>query len=84
MKPFEEATNSLSILDRSDQVRIGPGERRMARAYLRQAGLLADILMRVYSVLRLVFEFVGHGIGTFARRSKASVVTPHRNEWSLP
>ena len=79
MKPYEQATNSLSTLDRLDQIHMSPGERRMARAYLRQGELLADILMRVDADLRHVFGLVGRGIGAFARRSKVPVVTPEPN-----
>lgn len=80
MKPYEPATNSLSTLDRLDQIRMSPGERRMARAYLWQAELLADILMRVDAYLRHVFGFVGHGIrAAFARRRKVRAATPEPN-----
>jgi hypothetical protein len=85
MKPYEPATSSLSTLDRLDQVRMSPGERRMARAYLRQAELLAEILMRVDADLRHVFGFVGARLQRFCtRRSKVPAVAPERNEWSLP
>ncbi len=79
MKPYEQAINSVSTRYQLDQVRMSPDERRMARAYLRQAELLADVLMRVDAELRRVFGFVGRGMGAVARRSKAPAVTPEPN-----
>lgn len=79
MKPYEQATNRLSTCDQLDQVRMSPGERRMAEAYLRQAELLADMLMRVDAELRQVFGFVGRGIGAIAGRAKVPGVRPEAN-----
>jgi hypothetical protein len=79
MKPYERATNSSSTLDRLDQVRMSPGERRTAMAFLRQSELLAAMLMRVDADLRHLSWFVGRGIGAFARRSKVPAVTPEPN-----
>ncbi len=79
MKPYEQATNRLSTFDQLDQVRMSPGERHMARAYLRQAELLADMLMRIGAELRQVFAFVGRGIGAVAGRAKITGVRPEAN-----
>jgi hypothetical protein len=84
MKPYAEVTNSLSTLDCLDQIRMSPSERLMARACLRKAELLADILLEVGADLRYLFGFVGCGFGAFARRRKASAVPPERSEWSTP
>ena len=79
MKLCEQGTNSVSTLDQLDQIRMSPSERWRARAYLRRAEFLADILMRVDANLRHAIGFVGRGIGAFACRSKAPTVTPERN-----
>jgi hypothetical protein len=54
------------------------GERRMAKAQLRQAELFADLLMRAQAEVRHVLGLVGGCIGAFARRRKVAVATP---EW---
>ena len=77
MKPYEQAR--LSTLDQLDQVHMNPGERRMARAYLRQAELLADLLMRLDADLRHAFGFVGRGIGAVSARGKVSAARPEAN-----
>ena len=79
MKPCEQGTSSVSTLDQLDQIRMSPSERWRARAYLRQAEFLADILMRVDANLRRAIGFVGRGSSAFACRSKAPTVTPERN-----
>lgn len=79
MKPFEQATNRLSTCYQLDQVRMSPSERRMARAYLRQAELLADMLMRMGAELRQVFGFVRRGVGAVAGRAKVPGVRPEAN-----
>jgi hypothetical protein len=81
MKAYEPATNSLSTVARLDQIRMNPDARRMARASLRQAELIAEMLMRANEDLRHVFGFIGRGISALARRSKVSPVAP---EWRLP
>lgn len=70
MKPYLQSTNRSSTRDQLDQVRMSPGERRTARAYLRQAELLAEMLMRVGAELRQVFRLVGRGIGAVAGRGR--------------
>lgn len=72
MKPYEQATNSVNTLAQLDQVRMSPGERRMARAYLLQAELLADMLMRADAELRAAFGYAGRGIAALVRRGKVS------------
>jgi hypothetical protein len=84
MRPYEETTNSFNMLDRLDQIRMSPGERLMAKAYLRQGQLLADFLLRVGADLRRVFGFVARGFDAIARRKKASAISRERNEWSMP
>jgi hypothetical protein len=79
MKLCEYGKTSVSTLDRLDQIRMSPSERQRARAYLRQAELLADILIRVDADLRLMFGFVGRGISAFAHRGKPPHVTPQPN-----
>lgn len=79
MKPYEQATNPLTTRDQLDRVRMSPGERRMARAYLRQAELLAGMLMRMGAELRHVFGFVWRGIGAVAGRAKVPGVRPEAN-----
>ena len=81
MKPYEQATNSLSTVDRLDQIRMSPDERRTARASMRQAELIADVLMRANEDLRHVFGLVGRAISALARRGK---VSPAVAEWRLP
>ena len=79
MKPYEQATNRLNTADQLDQIRMSPGERRMAREYLRQAELLADMLMRIGVELRQVIGFVGRGSGALAGRAKVAGVRPEAN-----
>lgn len=79
MKPYEQATNRLSTCDQLDLVRMSPCERRMAKAHLRQAELLADMLMRMGAELRQVIGFVGRGIGAVAGRAKVPGVRPEAN-----
>lgn len=79
MKSYVQTRNSESTVDLLDRVRMSPGERQMARAYLRQAELLADTLMRVDAQLRHAFAFVGRGIVALAHRRKLSTVRPDAN-----
>ncbi len=81
MKPYEQATNSLSTVVRLDQIRMSPDKRRIARASMRQAELIANMLMRANDDLRRVFGLVGRAISALARRSKGSPVTAG---WRLP
>lgn len=70
MKPYQQAINSVTTLEQLDQIRMSPGGRRMARAYLRQSELLADMLMRADAELRAAFGYAGRGIAAFVRRGK--------------
>lgn len=79
MKPYEQTTNSVSAVDQLDQIRMSPAERKMAKAYLRLAELLADMLMRVDAELRRACGFVGRGVVALAHRSKVSAVRPEPN-----
>ena len=76
MKPYEQATNRINTLDQLDQLHMSPGERRMARAYLRQAELIAAILMRADAELRAAFGYAGRGIGALVRRGKVPGARP--------
>jgi hypothetical protein len=73
MKPYEQAR--LSTLDQLDQVHMSPSERRMARAYLRQAELLADVLMRLDANIRHAFGVIGRGLGAVTSRGKISAAS---------
>lgn len=79
MKPYEQATNPLTTRDQLDRVRMSAGERRMAMAYLCQAELLAEMLMRMGAELRQVFGFARRGIGAVAGRAKVPGVRPEAN-----
>jgi hypothetical protein len=79
MKSIEPAPNRLNTLDQLRQIRMGPNERRLAKAYLRQAELLADMFMWVDAELQRRLGFAGHGIGALARRSKVRALTPEPN-----
>ena len=76
MRSDEQAANQLSTRDQLDQVRMRPGERQRARAYLRQAELLADMLLRVDATRCRILNFVGTAFGAVARRSKVRAATP--------
>jgi len=79
MKPYEPVTDRLSTLNQLDQIRMSPGARRTAKACLRQAELLADMLMRVDAELRHAIGFAARGIAAFARRSRRPVARPQPN-----
>jgi hypothetical protein len=79
MKAYEHATNSLGAVDRLDQIRMSPAERRMALASMRQAELIAEMLIRANEDLRQVFGFVRRVIGVLAHRSKVPAVRPEPN-----
>jgi hypothetical protein len=81
VKPSESETNSLSPGDCLDRIRMSPDQRRMARASMRQAELIVDMLMRANDDLRRIFGFIGHGIGAVARRGK---LVPAAPEWRSP
>jgi hypothetical protein len=81
MKPSEQAANGSSTIDRLDRIRMSPDERRIARASMLQAELIADLLMRANKDLRHVLGFIGRCIGALAHRSK---VSPVAREWRLP
>jgi hypothetical protein len=53
----------------------------MARASVRQAELIAEMLMRAIGGLRRLFESFRRGISAPAHRSQVSAATP---EWRLP
>ena len=81
MKPYAQASSSFSTVDGMDPIRVSPIERRMARASMRHAELIAAMLLRANKDLRHVFGFIGRGItGALARR-KVFAVTP---EWRFP
>lgn len=71
MRPYQQSMDSVNTLEQLDQIRMSPGERRMARAYLRQSELLADLLLRADAELRAAFGYAGRGIAAFVRRGKA-------------
>ncbi len=79
MKPYEPATDRLSTLNQLDRIRMSPGERRTAKAYLRQAELLAAMLTRVDAELRHAIGFAGRGIAALSRRSRRPVARPQPN-----
>lgn len=79
MRTQEQATSRLSTLAQLDQIRMSPGERRMARAYLRQAELLADMLMRIDADLGHALAFAWRGIGALGRRGKVPAARPEPN-----
>ena len=79
MKPKEQLRNSVNTLDQLEQIRMSPGERRMARAYLLQSELLADMLMRADAKLRAAFGYAGRGIGAFVRRGKVPAARAELN-----
>jgi len=81
MKSYATATNSLSALDPLSEVRMRPDQRREARASMRQAEMLTDMLLRVNHDLRHALGFVWRGIVAAAQRSKSSASAP---EWRLP
>jgi hypothetical protein len=76
MKPYDPATSRQTNADRLDAIRLSPSERRTARASMRQAELIVDMLIRANDDLRKCFEFVARGIGALARRRKVSAVGP--------
>jgi hypothetical protein len=81
MKPYEQATNSMSMDYRLDQIHMSPDGRRSARASMRQAEMIADMVLRAHEDLRRLFGSVRRGISALARHSKGSPATP---EWRLP
>jgi hypothetical protein len=81
MKPYERLASMTSSVDRLDQIRMSPGKRRIARTSMRQAELIADMLMRANDGLRYVLVSIGRGIGAVARRSKSS---PGMPKWRAP
>jgi hypothetical protein len=79
MKTYKQVTNSSGTRHGLDLVRLSPGERRMAKAYLALAELLADMLLRTYAGLGRGFGFVGRGIAAIAQRSKVAAVAAEPN-----
>ena len=79
MKPYEQATSSLSTLDQLDQIGMSPDRRRIARASMRQAEMIAETLMRAHADLRQVLGFVRRLVSPPARRSKLPAVRPEPN-----
>ena len=71
MKAYGRATLTPSSIDRLDQIRMSPDKRRIARASMRQAELIADVLVRANDGLRYVLGSIGRGISAVARRSKS-------------
>jgi hypothetical protein len=81
MKAYERATLTPSSIDRLDRIRMSPDKRRIARASMRQAELIADVLVRANDGLRYVLGSIGRGISAVARRSKSSPGIP---KWRAP
>ena len=81
MKAYERVTRTTSSVDRLDQIRMRPDKRRIAQASMRQAELIADMLVRANDGLRYVLGSIGRGIGALARRSKS---TPGIPKWRAP
>jgi hypothetical protein len=81
MNLSDKAASRIGTIDGLDRVCMSPDQRRLAQASLRQAELLADMLLRANDDLRKVFRILQRGIGILARRSK---VSPFASESRLP
>jgi len=76
MKTYERATLTSSSMDRLDEIAMSPDKRRIARASMRQAELIADVLVRANDGLRYVWGSIGRGVCAIARRSNSSPGIP--------
>lgn len=76
MKQDRPATRSPNMVDCLDQIGMRPSQRRMARASLRQAELIVDMLIRANNDFCCVLGFVGRGIDALSRRNKVSQAAP--------
>jgi len=81
MKSHEQASNSMGADNGLAHVRMSPDQRRAARATLRQAELIADMLIRANQDLHHAFAMIARGISALTRHSKVSAAKP---EWRLP
>jgi hypothetical protein len=76
MNPSDKAASRIGTIDRLGQVPMSPDQRRLARASLRQAELLADMLIRANEDLRKVFGILRRARVPIPRRSKVSPLAP--------
>jgi len=68
MKSDELATNSLrTTVAGLERIRMSPEERRSSRALVRQAELIAAVLLRANTGLRHAFGFIARVSGALAR-----------------
>jgi hypothetical protein len=81
MNSYAQPTTGLGTADRLDQIRLSPDQRRMARASVRQAEWIAEMLMHAIGGLRRLLEFLRRGISAPAHRRQVSAAAP---EWRLP
>ena len=81
MKSHEQASNSMGADDGLAHVNMSPGQLRTARATLRQAELIADMLIRANQDFHQAFALIGRGLSALTRHSRVSAPKP---EWRLP
>jgi len=81
MKSYERLTSTTSSVDRLDQTRMSPDQRRIARASMRHAESIADMFVRANDGRRYVLGSIGRGMSALARRSKSSPGIP---KWRAP
>ncbi len=79
MKPYEHATNATATVDHLDQLSMRPDQRLAARATLRQAEMVAEMLMRAHADLSQVFGLLRRIVSAPAQRDKLSAVRPEPN-----
>lgn len=79
MKPYEHATNASATADHLDRISMRPDQRLVARATLRQAEMVAEMLMRAHADLSQIFGLVRRIVSAPAQRDKLSAVRPEPN-----
>ena len=77
MKTSTDTSNDRSDIYRSlDTVRMSNADRRHARASLRDAELIADLLFRAAADMRSIAGFVEHGAMNLANAVRAIFAKP--------
>jgi len=68
----ENVKSDSSTVDRLDNVRMSERDRALAKAHMRDAELVADLIFRAEADIQSVFALVERGVVGLARRIKSS------------
>lgn len=72
----ENVKSNSSTVDRLDDVRMSERDRALAKAHMRDAEFVADLIFRAVADIQSVVALVERGVVGLARRVKSMFVRP--------